>query len=129
MFLLDSVNKQARYSVWHLKTWKSAVKYGNTWSESCNEKTNDVFWGENARRPFLLMQLKLKLQKTVQLPTVFCSLSFRGNQTTNNLALNIIRGFEVSKKLLLMLWKPNNIMKIHCSVFSDYKLRNKMPFL
>ena len=51
---------------------------------------------------------------------------FRRKQRTNKVLPNIFRGFEVGRKIPLMLWRPKDSMKVKCYVFSSYKQRNNV---
>ena len=51
---------------------------------------------------------------------------FSSKQTTNRVAPNIFKGFEVRKKVGLMFWRPKETMKAKCYVFIGYKQRNKV---
>ena len=54
---------------------------------------------------------------------------FRSKKTTNKVPPNMITGLQVGKKIRLMFWRPEYIMKGKCYVFSGYKERNKVLFL
>ena len=54
---------------------------------------------------------------------------FRSKQTTNKVARNIFRGFELRTKVRLMSGTPIDRIKGKCCVFSGHKQKNKLCLL